>query len=71
MKKAVLYFQVYDKGPTEDGEYISYETEWSSQADLTLFLEKVTPDLEQRFILLGEGKSMITPDIEVVPDGGH
>ena len=60
MMKARVFFQVYEEGKEEDGEYITYEQDIKNGTDLRLFADKVEEDMEARIALFGDGKSMLT-----------
>ena len=58
--KARIFFQVYEEGKEEEGEYITYEQDIDTGTDLRLFADQVEEDMDTRITLFTQGKSMLT-----------
>ena len=58
--KARIFFQVYEEGNEEEGEYITYEQDIETGTDLRLFADQVEEDMGTRITFFTQGKSMLT-----------
>lgn len=60
LMKARIFFQVYEEGKEETGEYITYEQDIETGSDLQEFSDKVNADMDTRIALFTQGKSMLS-----------